>query len=213
MRKDILTELLLENVDITPITPTDIPPMELYMDQILSLLDESLEPGRRSDEQKLITKTMINNYTKSGLLKKADGKRYSKEHILMLVMIYQLKQTMSIEDIKKLLVLSDRQLSADAEKGNRYNAQAVGELFGRFSQIKLLQQSMAEQIAQNLSEALGGDSACERPDELLLTALYLSNLGRTASLTAEKLLDAAAPDSEQKKPVGKKRRSGENSEE
>lgn len=213
MRKDILTELLLENVDITPINPTDIPPMELYMDQILSLLDESLEPSRRSDEQKLITKTMINNYTKSGLLKKADGKRYSKEHILMLVMIYQLKQTMSIEDIKKLLVLLDRQLSADAEHGNRYNVQAVGELFGRFSQIKLLQQSMAEQIAQNLCDALGGDSASERPDELLLTALYLSNLSRAASLTAEKLLDVAAPDSEHKKPAGKKRRSGENVEE
>jgi hypothetical protein len=86
------------------INPDDIPSIELYMDQVTTFMEKRLEGNKRNDEDKIMTKTMINNYTKNNLLPPPNKKRYSKEHIVLLIYIYYLKNLLSINDIQTLLL-------------------------------------------------------------------------------------------------------------
>lgn len=85
------------------IDPEDIPSIDLYMDQITTFMDKQLQGNKRSEEDKVMTKTMINNYSKNALLPPSDKKRYTKDHIILLIYIYYLKNFLSINDIQTLL--------------------------------------------------------------------------------------------------------------
>lgn len=85
------------------ITPEDIPGIDLYMDQVTTFMDAHLESSKRYQEDKILTKTMINNYAKNHLLPPPEKKKYSKEHMLILIFIYYLKSILSINDIQTLL--------------------------------------------------------------------------------------------------------------
>ncbi len=102
MKKAILG--LLDKLNgIDYINPESIPNIDLYMDQITSFMDDQLEMSKRRDDDKLLTKTMINNYTKNDLLPPPVKKKYSKEHLLCLIFIYYLKNILSISDIHTVL--------------------------------------------------------------------------------------------------------------
>ena len=98
---DILNSILNSISRIDYIHSTEIPNMNLYMDQVTTLMEEGLSSTKRYDEDKILTKTMINNYTKNNLLPPPDKKKYSKEHVL--VLIYYFKNILSIKDIETLL--------------------------------------------------------------------------------------------------------------
>lgn len=85
------------------IKPEDIPNIDLYMDQVTTFMEEQLAHSKRYQEDKILTKTMINNYAKNNLLPSPEKKRYSKDHLLMLIFIYYFKNILSITDIQKLL--------------------------------------------------------------------------------------------------------------
>lgn len=85
------------------IRPEDIPGLDLYADQVTTFMEQQLSLSKRREEDKILTKTMINNYAKNDLLPPPEKKKYSKEHILMLILIYYYKNIMSINDIKTLL--------------------------------------------------------------------------------------------------------------
>jgi len=85
------------------IAPEDIPDIGLYMDQVTSFLESKLEEGKRYPDDKIMTKTMINNYTKNHLLPPSDKKKYSRGHMILILMIYYLKNMLSITDIKTVL--------------------------------------------------------------------------------------------------------------
>ncbi|MBO5176910.1 MAG: DUF1836 domain-containing protein [Lachnospiraceae bacterium] len=95
---------LLENIKkISYIQPNEIPNIDLYMDQVTTFMDQHLEKTKRYSEDKLLTKTMINNYTKNDLLPSPVKKKYSKDHMVMLIFIYYLKNFLSITDIQSLV--------------------------------------------------------------------------------------------------------------
>ena len=102
MKKAILS-LLDKLSGIDYINPESIPNIDLYMDQITSFMDDQLEMSKRREDDKLLTKTMINNYTKNDLLPPPVKKKYSKEHLLSLIFIYYLKNILSINDIQTVL--------------------------------------------------------------------------------------------------------------
>ena len=85
------------------IKPEQIPNIDLYMDQVTTFMDEHLGQSKRYEDDKVLTKTMINNYAKNNLLPSPEKKRYSKDHLLMLIFIYYFKNILSITDIQKLL--------------------------------------------------------------------------------------------------------------
>ncbi|MDD3243175.1 MAG: DUF1836 domain-containing protein [Eubacteriales bacterium] len=90
------------------IDPVDIPKIDLYMEQVTSFFDDMLQDSCRSTEEKIFTKTMINNYTKEGTLPRPANKKYNREHIIKLVYIFILKQTMTMQDIKSMMEMADR---------------------------------------------------------------------------------------------------------
>ena len=81
------------------VLPEDLPNIELYMDQVTTFLEEQLKNTKRFEEDKIFTKTMINNYTKNHLLPPSNKKKYSRNHMILLIYIYYLKNFLSISDI------------------------------------------------------------------------------------------------------------------
>ena len=87
----------------------ELPNIDLYTDQVVSLIEESLivlVPLKDSKKDKFITKTMINNYVKQGILKSPINKKYGKSHIAKLIVICILKHVYSINDINSLIKLA-----------------------------------------------------------------------------------------------------------
>lgn len=80
----------------------DIPEIDLYMDQVIQIFEQKLSNSKRKDSDKVLTKTMIKYYAKAKLLMSIKNKKYSKEHLLLMSMIYDLKGSLSISDIKDL---------------------------------------------------------------------------------------------------------------
>ena len=101
---DELLDSMLEGIsNMDYVRSEDIPNIELYMDQVTSFMDEQLSSSKRYDDDKILTKTMINNYAKNDLLPPPIKKKYSKEHVLVLIFIYYYKGILSINDIQTLL--------------------------------------------------------------------------------------------------------------
>lgn len=79
-----------------------IPDIDLYMDQVTTFIDEKLSYLKRNKEDSILTKTMINNYTKAGILMPPKKKKYSRQHMVLIILTYYLKQVLSIGDIQNL---------------------------------------------------------------------------------------------------------------
>ena len=90
---DKLTGIVNKVANKTDLKSQDIPSLDLYMDQIMTLFESNLKDNKRYDDDKLLTKTMINNYSKAGVIKPVKGKKYTKEQIIGMLLIYNLKNT------------------------------------------------------------------------------------------------------------------------
>ncbi|GAA0109372.1 DUF1836 domain-containing protein [Clostridium tertium] len=97
--KEKFSELNLQN----QLTLDEIPEIDLYMDQVTQLFDSKFNETKRNEDDKALTKTMVNNYAKGKLLMSVKNKKYSKEHLLLMSLIYNLKGALSISDIKSSL--------------------------------------------------------------------------------------------------------------
>ncbi len=105
--KDKILELAESAFEWNLIQIKDIPRIPLYMEQLTSFFDEALAGARRDEADKILTKTMINNYTKEGTLPRPNGKKYSREHMIRLMYIFMLKQVLSLQDIKRMFDLME----------------------------------------------------------------------------------------------------------
>ena len=110
---------LLSYLDgLSYIRPEQIPDIQLYMDQVTTFMEEHLQGSKRYPEDKVLTKTMINNYAKNDLLPPPVKKKYSKEHVLMLIFIYYFKNLLSFNDIQQIFKpITSRHFSGDPSKG------------------------------------------------------------------------------------------------
>ena len=94
-----ITEKASEN---NKIDLSEIPNINLYMEQVLTFLNDELDEYKRNSKDKIYTKSMINNYVKSQVLSKPDNKKYTPNHVIELLLIFYLKQILSLDDIKNL---------------------------------------------------------------------------------------------------------------
>jgi len=116
--KDNLLNSIMESLNrIQYIKLEDIPNIDLYMDQVTTFMEHRLKKTtRHQGEDKILTKTMINNYTKNNLLPPSERKKYNKDHIILLIFIYYYKGILSIQDIQTLLgPLTDNFFKADSD--------------------------------------------------------------------------------------------------
>ena len=116
-----LNELLAHLDSLDHIHVDEIPQIDLYMDQVTTFMEEQLVSSKRYADDKILTKTMINNYAKNKLLPPPEKKRYSKEHVLMLIFIYYFKNILSINDIQTLLTpIAQKYFKSMTEKDMTY---------------------------------------------------------------------------------------------
>jgi len=80
-----------------------LPTIDLYMDQVIQLFEQHYGKMKRSDDETILTKTMINNYAKGKLFHPVKNKKYTNEHLMLLSLIYEMKGLLSINDIKETL--------------------------------------------------------------------------------------------------------------
>lgn len=112
----ILHDLLNSLDSLEGIRPGEIPNIDLYMDQVTTFMDAQLASSRRFESDKVLTKTMINNYAKNKLLPPPVKKKYSPEHMMLLIFIYYFKNILSITDIQTLLApITERYFGTDSE--------------------------------------------------------------------------------------------------
>ena len=105
MEKDNAIQTIIEEVfsrytDGSYIKASMLPDLDLYVDQITTFLTRHLAKTTRFEDDKIMTKTMINNYTKNHLLPPPDRKKYSRDHILLMIFIYYFKNFLPISDIQ-----------------------------------------------------------------------------------------------------------------
>lgn len=102
-RSEFLADMLHQLAKLDYIRPGEIPNIDLYMDQVTTFMDSHLESTKRNEADKILTKTMINNYAKNNLLPPPVRKKYSHDHMITLMFIYYFKTLMSISDIQAIL--------------------------------------------------------------------------------------------------------------
>lgn len=140
-KENILDSILDSISRIDYIKPEDIPNIPLYMDQVTSMMDNEMQSLKRFEDDKILTKTMINNYAKNNLLPPPVKKKYEREHILMLVFIFYFKNVLSIKDIEKLLgPISEKHFDNENESN----------ICDVYSQVLTLQKSLTESLSEDI---------------------------------------------------------------
>lgn len=182
-----LDELIAEISTYKEIELLDIPSIDLYMDQITTLFDDRLGHLKRNEKDPILTKTMINNYTKEKVLMPPTKKKYSKNHIILLLLIYNLKQSLSINDIQALLT----PLITEIDK-KEFN---LDELYSSFLEIKREDIAKVKEVFDERMESIiekveGINSRIENEQELILIVLMLINQANMQKRLAEKIIDS-----------------------
>lgn len=120
--KDNLLESILESITrIDYVKSSEIPNIDLYMDQVTTFMERVLQSSKRYPDDKILTKTMINNYAKNNLIPAPLKKKYSKEHLMILTFIYYFKNILSIKDIEMLLnPISEKYFNNDSDLNISY---------------------------------------------------------------------------------------------
>ena len=102
-KKEFIEEVANRIRSLDYIKSDDIPEIDLYMDQVIKFMDDHFASLKRYDGDKMLTKAMINNYTKNKLLPPPEKKKYGQDHMLILIFIYYFKNVLSIKDINSIL--------------------------------------------------------------------------------------------------------------
>lgn len=176
-------ELQLED----KITLDDIPEIDLYMDQVIQLFESNLASAKRTEEDKVLTKTMINNYSKGKLLMSVNNKKYSKEHLILMSIIYNLKGALSINDIKS----SVNKIVTSNDSDEKYNLREVYECYLEQYNDDLIDVELSigeklEAIEEKISGKENVDEEFDKNFLLLCSMVNMSNMYRRMS---EKLID------------------------
>ena len=179
---DILNNLQLQS----NIKLDEIPEIDLYMDQVIQLFESKLNEQKRNEDEKILTKTMINNYAKGKLLLPIKNKKYSKEHIILMSLIYNLKGVLSINDIKLCL----DQIINKSEEDNY----PLRELYSCFlddcsndeNNFIVDVNNKIEKISNKVDENKELDGDFEKKFLILCSLVNMSNMYRRMS---EKLID------------------------
>lgn len=200
--EDLLNSIMESLERFSYIRYEDIPNIDLYMDQVTTFMDEKLQSTTRNPgEDKILTKTMINNYAKNDLLPPPVKKKYSREHMMILIMIYYLKGVLSFNDIQELLApLTERYF----DKSEGFNLE---DIYKEVFHIEALQKSsVKEDIAKKIEHAQKMFQNAPKEDEEFFTLFSLIvQLGfdvYAKRLLMEKLIDSYrekhAPETETK---------------
>lgn len=177
---------MMENLHLdSKLTMDDIPNLDLYMDQVIQLFENKYAAAKRNEEEKILTKTMINNYSKGKLFFPIKNKKYSPEHVMLINMIYEMKTSLSIRDIKQTLdPLNNRMMKEEFELNPIY------EFFLELTEKNL--ERFSNDSNEIINEVKKSSDALQEDDDywnkffLILSFVNMSNYYRRV---AEALVD------------------------
>lgn len=182
---------LIETLNLSSdVQVSDIPNMDLYMEQLTGFIDENLHALKRNENDKTLTKTMINSYTKDGLLMPPENKKkYTKQHVILLILIYHLKQILSINDIRELLKPILKDMTTDKD-----DVLPIEDIYSVFLEMKKLElndycdicNDKINTIEEKVSNVDIKDKDIAR---LFLTVITLVAQAEANKRLAEKLID------------------------
>ena len=200
--KNVINSILESISRIDYIKPEDLPEIDLYMDQVTTFMETKLKSSKRYSDDKVLTKTMINNYAKNGLLPSPEKKKYSKEHLLLLIFIYYFKNILSINDIQTLLAPNtEKYFRTD----NEFDLTKVySEVFSmEHSQIEYLKKDLLKRY--NIADQTFQDSP-EEDRQFLQQFSFICLLSFDVyckKLLIEKLVDGMVPPTKHKEKKSK----------
>ena len=198
-RQEVLAELIGILDQLEYVKPDEIPNIDLYMDQVLSFINERTRYlTRNPEEDKIFTKTMINNYAKTKILPAPVKKKYSKDHILLLLLIYYFKGVLSVGDTGELLgKITDKYFRENGDISFEDIYQEVFKL--EAGEINFLKKDIVEkfQIAEGTFE-----NAPEESKEFFKTFAFICLLSYDVfmkKLMIEKLVDECCKERKEEK--------------
>ncbi len=185
-----ITEQIAKILDSHYIVPIEsIPNIDLYMDQVTTFIENALADCKRNKIDKILTKTMINNYAKAKILPPPIKKKYTKNHIMLLIMIYHLKSILSIADISRLLKPVTEELTKNAK------SPILERIYSDF--VKLQQQNeknmnmiLDNSYMANVTPLLECHQYENEMIQNIIVVLQLVIQSNTEKRIAEKILDA-----------------------
>lgn len=195
--KDMLASILKNISKIDYVKPDEIPNIPLYMDQVTTFMDYQFSSTKRYEDDKILTKTMINNYAKNNLLPPPEKKKYSKEHVLIMIFIYYFKNILSIKDIETLLApLTERYFQSDRE----FDITSVYEEICQMEKSRI--DGLMKDVTRIYNQAMGSFAESEKEErEYLQLFSFICSLSFDVYIKKqliEKLIDEL-PEPEHKK--------------
>ena len=174
---ETIHSLLKESMNRGSLNPDNIPELDLYIDQIIMLIEQAI--GKQPDGQPPLTRTMIHNYSKAGLISPVKGKKYNKDHIMEMYAVYSLKNTLSIEQIKRVLCALD---------GTQQNL--INEKYQEYLKAKQELREAAYQAIEKIMEGVTADDYAE----LYLRLLLLADMGQMLTDFTRHIAEQCYPD-------------------
>lgn len=178
---------LIEELDLdNHLSFEEIPDLDLYMDQVIQLFEKKFANAKRNEDEKVLTKTMINNYAKGKLFFPIQNKKYSKDHLILISMIYQMKGALSINDVKTTLDKLNTKMTED-----EFDLQRLYKRYLQLSETNVDMftediQAHKQEVSKEVAKL--EDTDAEYLEQLLMVATLtsMSNFYRRA---AEKIVD------------------------
>lgn len=186
--KTLFESLLDEALGKNGVDLADIPNIDLYMDQVTTLMERMFAGYKREPGDKIFTKAMINNYTKAGVLLPPKKKKYSRENVILLLFVYRLKQVLSIPDISCLLG------PLTQKPGGATDNSLIVRSFQAFMKLEDAGQNAFRellQLAEESVDALTLDFPGDDKEILrwMLLAILLASQAEVQKRLAEKIID------------------------
>lgn len=168
-----LKNILENSMNRGTLHPDEIPVLDLYMDQIITLLQTHFEG------QPPLTRAMIHNYSKEGILKPVKGKKYTREHIMQMLAVYSMKNTLTLGEIHRVLA------GVYAQEG--FGEAELAQCFTRYLDTEDARRRIIAESAERISAecALGADTPSDALTLLLALTAAADALRDCASRIAE----------------------------
>ncbi|HEY2421682.1 MAG TPA: DUF1836 domain-containing protein [Neobacillus sp.] len=190
--KQIMEQLGLD----TSLSLSEIPKIDLYMDQVIQLFESKFAETKRNDDEKILTKTMINNYAKGKLIFPIHNKKYSREHLILISLIYQLKGALSINDINIMLDgINKRVIKGNIDLDSFYTSY-LNLTHQNVEDFKEDITESVKEVNEETAEVKEGNSEYLKQVLMISSLVHMSNLYRRV---AEKLVDGISIEKEGKR--------------
>jgi len=180
----------------TCLTLDEIPKIDLYMDQVIQLFENKFNATKRNEDEKVLTKTMINNYAKGKLIFPIQNKKYSKEHLILISLIYQLKGALSINDIKVTLNGLNKKIVNEELDLDSFYASYLHLTGQNAADFKVDIAERVKDVKEEIAVTEKESSAYLEQVLMISSLVHMSNLYRRV---AEKLVDEMVVEKEGKR--------------